>query len=913
MAPAMRKDRPRVALLGAGKWAEHAHGPGWKRDPRVELAVICDVVAERAAALRSELDVPESSSDWQAVVAREDIDIVDVVTPSKTHFELAWAALETGKHVLCEKPVAYDFRDTLKATALARDKGVKTKLGFTFRYSPGVQYARSLLDEGFVGRPYFFNGYEQNSQWLDPNEPLRQVFPDADPSVLQTSSLEGYGAPIIDIGHWWVGAGLARVVGTMANFVPERRVRGLPGLRRMNIDDGDVFIGEHTNGALTTIQTSFVTVGNYPGVEARIYGEKGAIICRLVEEFGVAETIRVATPDDVEFRELAIPDRFYPKGGHARESWRSLFYANLVKDFIDEILDGGPKNEGGFEDGAWVQETINAVELSLPRKTLGRAPAPEMSWLDRFFEAFYRFRPVDATFIGFHEHDDRLPDASPEGLEAALDETRSLRRELEPDGTALDEEIAAGALEIQAWELESGYLVRGNPSWYTGEAIFGVFSLLLRDFAPLAERLERAEARLAAIPGFLDQGQTNVARAPESWIERAARECQGAIAFLNEGIGHLPIGDSFRERAREAAASFERYRAHLSALEVAPARGCGVTAFELLLRRGHFLDWTAREILDRAQALAAGSKAALVDGAARFGASDFREALAQLEEMHPSREGYYRRFQELWEASRVVASEAGLSSWPDFPVDFVPRPDWCRGAAPYLYFLFYRAPAPLDGLSRLEYLVAPLVPEMTDEESERLLRATNDAVIKANHVVHHAGLGHHLQNWHAARARSRVGQVAAVDGASRIALFCGGTMAEGWACYATDLMAETSFFTELERYAEHHAHLRMAARAIADVKLHTGGMSFADAERFYCETTAMSPAAARAEVTKNTMFPGAAVIYLVGSALIHELKRAHERALGARFELKQFHDAFLSYGSLPVALVARELRRELLV
>jgi predicted dehydrogenase len=136
-------------------------------------------------------------------------------------------------------------------------------------------------------------------------------------------------------------------------------------MTRINMDDGDVFIGEYTNGAIGSIQSSLVTVGNYPGVEARIYGSQGAIICRLVEEFGVAETIKVATPDSVEFRELEIPQRFYPAGGHPRESWRSLFYANLIKDFIKEILEGGERNQGNFEDGAWVQEVVNAVELSV--------------------------------------------------------------------------------------------------------------------------------------------------------------------------------------------------------------------------------------------------------------------------------------------------------------------------------------------------------------------------------------------------------------------------------------------------------------------------------------------------------------------------------------------------------------------
>jgi predicted dehydrogenase len=360
----MNTSKLRIAVLGAGRWAELAHIPGWQRDPRCELVVVCDPILERAQALRKQFDLPEATADWQAVVSRMDIDVIDVCTPSSTHFELAWNALEADKHVLCEKPVAYDFRQTLKAAELARSKQLKTKLGFTFRYSPGVQYAKSLIDEGFVGRPFIFNGYEQNSQFLDPMNPLRQVDASADPTVIQTSSLEGYGAPIMDISHWWVGADYSRVVGTMRNFIPERMVRDTNAWMRINIDDGDIYLAEYTNGALASIQTSFVTIGNYPGIEARIYGDQGAIICRLVEEFGVAETIKVARPDAVEFEQLEIPAHFYPAGGHPRESWRTLFYANLIKDFIDEIQDGTDRNQGNFFDGAWVQEAINAVEKS---------------------------------------------------------------------------------------------------------------------------------------------------------------------------------------------------------------------------------------------------------------------------------------------------------------------------------------------------------------------------------------------------------------------------------------------------------------------------------------------------------------------------------------------------------------------
>jgi predicted dehydrogenase len=353
-----------VGVLGAGAWAEFAHLPGYKRDPRCQLVAIADPVIERAQAFAEKFGIPNVYGSHAELIAREDIDLVDVCTPSATHFELSWAALEAGKHVLCEKPVAYDFRETLRAAALAKQNGLKTKLGFTFRYSPAMQYMKELIDQGFVGTPFIFNGYEQNSQWLDPQNPLRQVDHEADQSVIQVSSLEGYGAPIMDLGHLFMGSRFSQVVGTMKNFIPDRVVRATGTMMRMNIDDGDIFIGEYASGALGSIQTSFVTVGNYPGLEARVYGSKGALICRLVEENGVCESLKAATADQVEFREIDVPDRLYPPGGSKRESWRSLFYANLVHSFISEILSDGPENEGNFEDGAHVQELINAVERS---------------------------------------------------------------------------------------------------------------------------------------------------------------------------------------------------------------------------------------------------------------------------------------------------------------------------------------------------------------------------------------------------------------------------------------------------------------------------------------------------------------------------------------------------------------------
>jgi predicted dehydrogenase len=358
----------RVAVVGAGRWAQRAHLPGWQRDGRAEVVALSDTNPDALARAAATFGVSRTAADYRDLLEDPDIDVVDVVTGNRPHFEISWAALQAGKHVLCEKPVHPDYRKTRQAADLAAAKGLKTKVGFTFRYAPAIQFARQLMDDGFVGESYMFNGFEQNSQWIDPATPLRQVDPDADQDRIAVSSIEGYGAPIIDIMHWWLGSPLQAVVGTMRNFVPVRMVRDTGQMTRANIDDGDMWIAEFESGALASIQSSYVTVGNYPGIEARIYGSEGAIIVRLVDEFGICQTIKTARKDAVEFTERDIPARFFPPGGNSGEPWEYLFYSNLISDFITEIHDDTAITQGDFAQAALVQETINAFESSFRRR-----------------------------------------------------------------------------------------------------------------------------------------------------------------------------------------------------------------------------------------------------------------------------------------------------------------------------------------------------------------------------------------------------------------------------------------------------------------------------------------------------------------------------------------------------------------
>jgi predicted dehydrogenase len=129
-----------------------------------------------------------------------------------------------------------------------------------------------------------------------------------------------------------------------------------------------MFMAEAENGALFSLQSSYVTVGNYPGIEARIFGENGAIRVRLVEEFGVIQTIHTAKADSVEFVEREIPKRYFAPGARPDDHWSTAFFGNLVHDFCREILDGGDRNQGDFAQSARVQEIINAASLSHRRR-----------------------------------------------------------------------------------------------------------------------------------------------------------------------------------------------------------------------------------------------------------------------------------------------------------------------------------------------------------------------------------------------------------------------------------------------------------------------------------------------------------------------------------------------------------------
>jgi len=544
--------------------------------------------------------------------------------------------------------------------------------------------------------------------------------------------------------------------------------------------------------------------------------------------------------------------------------------------------------------------------------------------LTAFFESYYRLRPVTATFTGIHEHDDRLPDWSADGLGAAVDDMKALRVALEaarPPAPSLhdvaerDRQLAISFLDIQIAEHESSGFQRGNPSLAVGEAIFGVIALMTRSFAPVAERAASAIARLKALPVFLDGARRSIAGpVADAWRLKCLRECHGASILLGDGIPKWiaaeridgGLADRLSIAAGRARAAVDEYRTWLEPRHEADGDyGCGSDLFDLLLTRGHWCDRSRASLLTDAREQLDETLARLDERARQIAAGGWPEVQHRLLDAHPTRDEYLRAYQRVWNACYERALACDLVTWPDAPIRYVPIPVQTRDAAPFVYYLHYRSPAPFDRPATHDYVVTPIEAGMPADEQQRRLRATNTSVITLNHVIHHGAIGHHVQNAHAYAGMSEIGRIAAIDGACRIGMFLGGTMAEGWACYATDLMDEIGFLTPDQSLAQQHTRARLLARAVVDIELHQRSIGFAEAVAFYRDRIGMPDEAAWAEACKNSMFPGTALMYWLGTDGLHQLRRERQRIEGASFSLRRFHDRVLSFGSIPVPLIAR--------
>ncbi len=372
----------RVAMIGNG-FMGAAHSQAWRVAPRFfdldrvpEMAVIVGRDAQKNAHLAEHWGWQEAATDWRAVIARDDVDIVDIVTPGHTHAEIAVAALEAGKHVLCEKPLANSVDEAeamAHAATRARTSGALAMVGFTYRRVPAATFARQLVREGFVGKVRQVRA-EYLQDWLaDADAPLTWRL---DKSKAGSGALGDIGAHAIDLAQFITGENLTSVSGSLETFVHERPIvgerQGLSGTAsdkrgQVTVDDCAVFMARLSGGGIGTFTATRFATGRKNALRVEISGDKGAIAFDLEDMNSLSLFDATAPADRQGFTKVLVTEAAHPYMAAWWPPGHMLGYehafSHQVRDFVSAIA-AGEQPTPSFTDGWQVQRVLAAVERS---------------------------------------------------------------------------------------------------------------------------------------------------------------------------------------------------------------------------------------------------------------------------------------------------------------------------------------------------------------------------------------------------------------------------------------------------------------------------------------------------------------------------------------------------------------------
>ena len=374
--------RLRVAMIGYG-FMGAAHSQGWRTAPRFfdlpaepDMAVVVGRNADAVAAAAGKWGWAESATDWREVVARNDIDVVDIVTPGDSHAEIAIAALEAGKHVLCEKPLANTVAEAeamAEAAEKAAARGVRAMVGFTYRRVPAVMLLRKLIAEGAVGKVNQVRASYRQDWLVDPDMPLAWRL---QKEHAGSGALGDIGAHAIDLAQFVTGQNIDKVSGVIDTIVKERPLldsgSGLSGTAtagygQVTVDDIAIFTGRFASGALASFEASRFATGRKNALQIEISGDKGALAFDLEDLNSVQFYDRTVPADRQGFRKILVTEPDHPYVSAWWPAGHMLGYehgfSHQVKDLV-EAISSGIDPQPTFDDGLGVQRVLDAVERS---------------------------------------------------------------------------------------------------------------------------------------------------------------------------------------------------------------------------------------------------------------------------------------------------------------------------------------------------------------------------------------------------------------------------------------------------------------------------------------------------------------------------------------------------------------------
>jgi predicted dehydrogenase len=374
-----------VGLVGY-KFTGRAHSNAYRQvahffdvDPAPRMVAICGRDEAAVSEAATKLGWEGYETDYRKLVARDDVGLVDVATIGNTHYEIVLAALEQGKHVYCEKPLANSLSEAREMVEKAEKAGVINVINFNYRKVPAVSFAQQLVASGRLGEIRHWRAVYLQDWINDPEFPLVWRLRK---EMAGTGALGDIAAHIVDLAHFIVGP-IAEVVGSLSTFVKERPVETSSGLGsglaatkgtergEVTVDDCASFLARFESGVTGTFEATRLAPGrrNYNSFE--INGSNGSIAFNL-EKMNELQVYLADDPAGLQgFRTINVTDPGHPyavwwPAGHIIGYEHTFTHA--VKDLLDGIK-AGVSPAPTFADGFRCQAVLDAVERSVASGT----------------------------------------------------------------------------------------------------------------------------------------------------------------------------------------------------------------------------------------------------------------------------------------------------------------------------------------------------------------------------------------------------------------------------------------------------------------------------------------------------------------------------------------------------------------
>ncbi|MCY7377072.1 MAG: DUF885 domain-containing protein [Pyrinomonadaceae bacterium] len=537
---------------------------------------------------------------------------------------------------------------------------------------------------------------------------------------------------------------------------------------------------------------------------------------------------------------------------------------------------------------------------------------------NKFISEMMQMNPEWATSLGEHQYDNRLNDYTLEGVKREraftqkyLDELNKIPFDKLSKVNNVDARIMRENLEYGIFQKD---VLRGyewNPMTYNiGSALNDLIS---RDFAPLKTRLTSAKGRLEQIPNVIAAAKTNLKNPPRIFTETAIAQNKGVIGLIKGDL--QTFADQAGMKAElapaqsKAVAALEDYGKWLETDLLPRSNGdfrLGDAKYRQKLKFALSSDMSKEDLLKRAEADLEATQGRMFEVAQplyrKFNPMDelkdkkipskknlIKAVLDKLAESRPTNDTIVEQASgDLKETTDFVRAN-NLVTVPTEPVKVIEMPEFARGTS----VAYFDSAGPFEKKNETFYAISPTPNDWTAERKTSFYKEYNDYMLQ-NLTVHEAMPGHYLQIMHSNKFKAPT---------PIRALFSSGSFVEGWAVYAEQLMAEKGYGGAEVEMQQLKMKLRVIINAIIDQKIHTAGMTEKQAIDFMMNEGFQEEGEAAGKWKRAQMSSTQLSTYYVGSVEINDLRKAYEAKNKGKIDMKQMHDAMLSFGSPPAKYV----------